>query len=315
MSKPEIIKLCDFREIPIPDKLLEVKVPRSDFDSALERVAKRYLDISQTDGPVHKGDIVIADLQSADPAWQREGEHINVGLGFAEPALEEALAGMRAGEEKAVDIRGTSVTVCVTSIRRLAVPALTDGHVKALGLEGIETVDAYKDHLLAERAFREETNRVDVIVTYVIKQVIASSEFRIPEEALEEVYQKELENARGRMNAGEDTPEEKYLPEYARRLTRKEIESVEQAREALREEALFMLKFQALNEYYIAKNHVVFNEETYQEYIQIFVRRYHVSSDSMLSYDSYIKDAANSYLSIVYLPPFFEGRVKTVVAE
>lgn len=274
MGRPEIIKLCDFREVPIPDKLLEVKLSGSDFDLALGRAAKRYLDISQTDGPVQKGDIVIADLQSGDSAWQREGEHVNVGLGFAEPALEEALRGMRAGEEKAVEIGGTRVALRVRSIRRRTVPALTDEHVKALGIQGMETVEAYRSYTREQVLKRPKQEKLSALTSYVARQMAARSEFSIPDEAVEERFRQFRGEARLFARAAEDTPEEEFLPAYCAQRLHKKAETVEEALAVLWEAALENTQICTLALYYAREAGREVGPQAYQDYLEEQVREY-----------------------------------------
>ena len=45
-----------------------------------------------------------------------------------------------------VELGGARVALRVRSIRRRTVPALTDEHVKALGIQGVETVEAYRSY-------------------------------------------------------------------------------------------------------------------------------------------------------------------------
>ena len=46
MERVKIVKLVDYREIPVPEKMLEVKVPGSLIDKELARAAKQHATIT-----------------------------------------------------------------------------------------------------------------------------------------------------------------------------------------------------------------------------------------------------------------------------
>lgn len=267
MSKPEIMEMFDFRNVSIPDKLLEIKVPEAAVDQALHQVAKRYLAISHTDGPIQNGDIAIVDMQSEDAAWQREGEHINVGLGFSEPVLEESLLGMCTGEKKSLSIRGACVTIQVRSIRHLTIPVLTDEHVRALGMDGINTIEDYRAHVTANALERAKQEKLNALIPYVTKQVAEQSQFRIPEDALQAQYDNLLCSIRRFTQVDEQTPEAEYLPAFCSKQFHKNIKTVEEAKVVLRELALEQVKQSAMAMRFVEEAGKTFDQSTYEDYL------------------------------------------------
>lgn len=299
MNKPEIIQLYDFKRVPIPDKLLEIKAPVEAVEQSMGQTAKRYLTISQTEGPVQKGDIVIADLQSADPAWQRDGEHINVGLGFAEPALEESLPGMRAGEEKTVDLRGIPVMVCVVSIRRLSVPVLTDAHVQELAITGVETLKDYREYVTSKVLERAKREKLNALIPYVIKQVAAQSEFHIPDDAIQNSYDSLMSDIRRFTGAEEDTPEANFMVDFCAQQFHKKLTTVDEARTALREFAVEQVKQSTLAQHLAKAAGKEFDQSTYEAYLQELSRTTGEPVDTIrnaASYDIYLEKAPLLYL-------------------
>lgn len=268
MSKPEIIEMFDFKNVSIPDKLLEIKVPEAAVDQALHQVAKRYLTISRTDGPVQKGDIVIVDMQSGDTAWQREGEHINVGLGFSEPILEESLLGMYTGGEKSLSIKDSCVAIRVRSICRLTVPVLTDEHVQALGIDGVNTVEDYRAYVTENLLEKAKLEKLNALIPYVIKQIAEQSQFRIPEDALQAQYDDLLCSIRRFTRVDEHTPEEEYLPAFCAKQFHKNIKTVEEAEHALRDLALEQVKQSAMALRFVEDAGKKFDESTYEAYLK-----------------------------------------------
>lgn len=299
MSKPEIMEMFDFKNVSIPDKLLEIKVPAAPVDQALHQVAKRYLTISQTEGPIQNGDIAIVAMQSEDAAWQREGEHINVGLGFSEPILEESLLGMHAGEKKSLSIRSAYVTIQIRSIRRLTIPALTDAHVQALVLDGVNTIEEYRAHITAKLLERAKQEKLNALVPYVIKQVAEHSRFQIPEDALQTQYDNLLCSIRQFARVDEQTPEAEYLPGFCSKQFHKNVKTVEEAKGALRELALEQVKQSAMALRFVEEAGKTFDQSTYEEYLADFSKTVGEPVDTLreaVPYEVYLEKAPQMFM-------------------
>lgn len=346
MERVRIIKLCDYRKLSVPQKLLEVELPGEVVEQKMAQAAKRFLKIIHTNGPVEPGDIVIADLKSGDLRWQKEKQHINVGLGFFEPAIEAALPGMTVGASKTVAAPGmcasaapgqqvlmsgqplkaaeqmpataaespapeqVPVTIFVNDICRRVIPPLTDENIPALEIEGVETVEQYRAYVCHQALEQAKMMKFNALIPYVIKQMAAQSEFDIPKEVVERKCGELLEEIRRITGAGE-APEEAFLIDFLAGQLHKKLETVEAARDALKEFALELVKEAVLAQQIASDQGKVFDKETYEAYVTDLAAQVGQPAESVklnVPYEVYLERAPQMFL-FGYLQDYFADKL------
>lgn len=167
-----IKKLYDFRQVSIPAALLQAEVTRQDLDAELALAAARFTAISAVHGPIANGDVVA--LEYTD----EKGLHrvyFNVGKGFDD--VESLLPGLCVGDGVRFAYAGKQVEAAVVSVKRLCVPALTDAHVRQLGIENVANIAAFEDHLFAKLADLQRKRKFAGIRNIVFKAVMENTEF------------------------------------------------------------------------------------------------------------------------------------------
>jgi FKBP-type peptidyl-prolyl cis-trans isomerase (trigger factor) len=237
-----IKKLYDFRQVSVPAPLLQAEVTREEMDAELALVAARFTEIVAVSGPVEAGDVVV--LGYADD----KGEHriySNVGKGFDD--VEDRLPGLSVGDK--VQLR--SVEAEIVSIKRPAVPALTDAHVQQLGMEQVANIAALEDHLFEKLALSQRKRKFRGIMGIVSKAIMENTEFEDLEQhpwyaALHEVMM-------GRV-AGFAEQNGLSVEEALPAALRMEGKSLEECRQALKEMCLERAKQAALGQAYAAEN-------------------------------------------------------------
>jgi FKBP-type peptidyl-prolyl cis-trans isomerase (trigger factor) len=212
------------------------------MDAELALVAARFTEIVEVSGPVEAGDVVA--LRYADD----KGEHriySNVGKGFDD--VEDRLPGLSVGDK--VQLR--SVEAEIVSIKRPAVPALTDAHVQQLGMEQVANIAALEDHLFEKLALSQRKRKFRGIMGIVSKAIMENTEFEDLEQhpwyaALHEVMM-------GRV-AGFAEQNGLSVEEALPAALRMEGKSLEECRQALKEMCLERAKQAALGQAYAAEN-------------------------------------------------------------
>ena len=171
-----IRKLFDFRQISVPEKLLELKVSQEAVDRELAGTADRFMTIEPVEDEITTGDIVAVELPDEAEESGNKTVQINMGLGFYDEELEAGLMGLRKGAQKDIPVAGKLVPVCVISVKRRMVPPLTDALIQRLNLEGVSNVEDYRDYLVRQNADRVRQGKEDVLCDFVLKGVLAQSE-------------------------------------------------------------------------------------------------------------------------------------------
>lgn len=176
MAESIIRKLYDFRQVSIPEKLLELKVSQKAVDQELAGTADRFLTIEPVEDEITTGDIVAVELPDDAEASGTKTVQVNMGLGFYNEELEAGLMGLRRGAEAEIPVAGRPVPVRVVRVKRRMVPSLTDALIQRLNLEGVSTVEDYRHYLVRQNADRVRQGKEGVLCDFVLKGVLAQSE-------------------------------------------------------------------------------------------------------------------------------------------
>lgn len=319
MEQAKILKLYDFRELAIPEKLLQIRVPKKEVEEAMMQAAKRTTQILPVEGPVQKGDIVIADFASENPGWQKKGAHVNVGMDFSGAEVEETLLGMKLGEEKQIKLEGNDVAVWVTGIRRLSVCSLTDADVAAMKIDDVDTVEEYRTYVFQKKLDRIKGNKLNALVMYVYKKIYQNSEFEIPESAVQERLKMTLEGLRSMENGKAESSEEELLMEYVSRYLGKNPKTMEEARKIAWNNCLDNIKAELAGAAQAERDHKEFNRETYEKYVRFLSELTETPIEEMrdkaLNYEVYLAQAPMLYLINDLLPAYYKDRFVILTDE
>ncbi len=316
MQQAKITELFDFRELTIPHKLLEVKVPRSKIKAMLDRAARRYLRIMPEEGPIQPGDIAIVDLESSDPALQRKEQHINVRMGFFIPEVESVLTGMKCGEEMAVTVKGSDVRIYVRRVFRRYIPELEDAHIPPLHIEGVSTEAEYRQYVFDQVLKIYKGQKKSGLAQYVKQQILERSVFDIPEEMVDRWYAVVLDNIRKNARVEEDKPLAEFLPEAVTKQIHRKAETVEEAVGILREECWKDIAVDLVARHYAEQNGVSFNRETYLAKCREIAEQSNVSlAEVKYPYEDYLRMAPKWYLETEYLPNCYNDQFTIIETE
>lgn len=128
---PEIV---DWTGLEVPRS--EAEVPQEAVDAEVEALRESVAELAPADGrPARPGDTLVVDF--VDPGGEAQRDTVvELGAGRLHPELEQALAGMAAGDEKEVtyegpDGRAHTVEVTVREVQEKTLPPLDDELARA----------------------------------------------------------------------------------------------------------------------------------------------------------------------------------------
>ncbi len=221
MLKPEV-KLGNYKDIDVVKEKVEVN------EEMVDEVIKEYQEKSATFEEVKnrgakEGDLLIIEVKdNKSEEWKK----MQV---IMKDEFEEALKGVKVGDEREVEFKGEKFKIRILEIKEKELPSIDDDFAATFGYSSLEEWrdsirKALEEELgkRAERLFREK----------VVEKLLELSEVEIPEEAiLEEIqYLKEsdakrakgyglsLEDFLSRMGLEGDKIEEYYRKRAERRL-------------------------------------------------------------------------------------------------
>lgn len=198
------VELCDYRAVRFDDEAEEVTATH--IDEVVERIRRAYGYTRTVERASAEGDVVVFSgaasvgetslFDVSDREFLIDPDNL-IGIeGFS-----EALTGMKSGDEKLFQgkvremsdgdaeaegeesegeaVRLADVKVTVSEVKEVVLPDIDDDLAKTYGVEGIETLDALRQHIrsdletAAERQFRTE------LENKVLGALVEESEFQL----------------------------------------------------------------------------------------------------------------------------------------
>ena len=219
---PEV-KLGEYKGLTAEKE--EVKVSADDVKERLNEMAERNARLVSVDRKAKKGDIAVIDFEGFDngvafDGGKGENFDLEIGSGSFVPGFEEQLIGMKAGEEKDIDITfpenyapelaGKPVVfhVKVNEVKVKEVPAVDDEFAKDVSeFDTLKELKAdIKKKMTAERTEAAQRAFEDVLMAKVAEGV----EAEIPHEMVELQAERMMEQFKQQL-AAQGIPFDQYL--------------------------------------------------------------------------------------------------------
>lgn len=219
---PEV-KLGQYKDLEAPKA--EVKVVAADVNARLKEMADRNSRLVSVERAVKKGDTADIDFEGFDngvafDGGKGENFDLEIGSGSFVPGFEDQLIGMKAGEEKDIDITfpenytpelaGKPVVfhVKVNEVKEKQVPAIDDEFAKDVSeFDTLKDLKAdIKKKLTAERTESAQRAFEDVLMAKVAEGIEAD----IPEEMVELQAERMMEQFKQQL-ASQGIPFDQYL--------------------------------------------------------------------------------------------------------
>lgn len=183
----------------------EVKVSKEEIEHELGHVLERYAEIVvKEDGEVEEGDVAVIDFEGfkdgvAFEGGKGENYSLEIGSNTFIPGFEEQVMGMKAGEEKEIqvtfpeeypaeDLRGAQVIfkVKVNEIKVKQNRELDAEFFEDLGMEGIDTKEKLEAEIEANIKANKDMEAENKYVDNLLAAVGKETEVDIPEELVED---------------------------------------------------------------------------------------------------------------------------------
>ncbi len=193
--KPEV-KLGKYKNLGI--KKEEVKVTDEEVKEALEDMRKKYIENIDKEGTVENGDIAIIDFEGfkdgvAFPGGKGENYSLKIGSNTFIPGFEDALIGMKKGEEKDIDLtfpedyheedlKGAKVVfkVKVNEIKEQKLPEFDKDFFEDLGMEGITNLEELNKQLKENILARKENESLNKFIDELLNKAVENMEVEVP---------------------------------------------------------------------------------------------------------------------------------------
>lgn len=211
--KPEV-KLGEYKGFEI--KKPSTEVTDEDVQRELENMQNRYAQlVSVEDGEVQEGDTAIIDFtgyKDGEPfeGGQAENYSLVIGSGMFIPGFEEQLIGMKAGEEKEINVTfpedyhaeelaGKEVVfkVKVNEIKRKKLSPLDDEFAK--DVSEFDTLEELKADIMNKLKEAKEQQAKSAVSRETVKKAVENAEVEIPDVMIERRLDEMITNMENRL--------------------------------------------------------------------------------------------------------------------
>lgn len=257
-------------------------------------------------GEVTDGALIVCDMESANPFFNRENVKIMVGQGFFHKKLETMCIGLKKGTAGELDVDGEKVTVTVRSIQQKKIPVITDGMIETLGIEGVSNVEQYKDCLIREQKKKIAKNEGYEAVQYVIDKVFEASTFDLKKVDWKEMTDHEIKRLKTiskeqGLNLETMTPEE-----FEGKMP---FSSYYELFASVQNDSWDRLCGYLLGREYAEKSGVGYTMEQYRDDIDEYVKFWHETKENAEKINTY------EYSEILFYVNYYYNKVKEYVTE
>lgn len=201
ITKPEV-NVKKYKGLKVTKE--EVNVTKEEIEHELGHLLEKYTEIVPKEGKVENGDIAIIDFEGfkdgvAFDGGKGDNYSLEIGSHTFIPGFEEQVIGMKAGEEKDVnvtfpedypaeDLKGKEVVFKVkcNDVKQKQVRELDEEFFEDLGMEGVDTKEKLEEEIEANIKASKEMDAENKYVDAILEAVGKNTEVDIPEEMVEE---------------------------------------------------------------------------------------------------------------------------------
>lgn len=193
--KTTIKNFPEIKDLTLDEAWLRVSIEKEAFEKELEKelgyfVKKHGTSIdAPADHGIEKEDIVMLRAKSELPKFNKPMIPVSVGKGLFNEKLEEALIGMKAGEEKSLEIDGSPVSFTVLKIKTKTIPPMSWELIKDDVQKNFPDINSVEEFEEMMRGRLEYMHREDYFFANVyeplVAQILERSELYVDEDELQ----------------------------------------------------------------------------------------------------------------------------------
>ena len=198
---PEV-KLGQYTKLGV--KKESVEVTEDEINKTIDEMRNRYAENVTKDGAVENGNIAIIDFEGfkdgvAFEGGKGENYSLEIGSNTFIPGFEEQLIGMKAGEEKDIDVtfpedyhaedlKGAKAVfkVKVNEVKEVKIPEIDKEFFEDLGMEGINDIESLKAQVKENIQVHKESHAEEHFINELIDKAIENMEVEVPHAMIHE---------------------------------------------------------------------------------------------------------------------------------
>jgi len=285
--KPEV-KLGEYKNLDV--KKDKVKVTKKEIEEAINHMREHYKENVVKDGEVASGDIAVIDFEGfkddvAFEGGKGENYSLEIGSNTFIPGFEDQLIGMKAGEEKDVNVtfpedyhaeelKGAAVVfkVKVNEVKEVKIPELDKEFFEDLGMEGIDTKEALEAQVEENIKASKESQADEKYTEDLLSAIAKNTEIDIPETMIHDETERMIEHFKEHIAMQGITLEQFYKFTNS---TQKDLE------DKYKDEAEKRITYRLILEAIIKKEKIEVNEKEVEKEIETLAQKYNMTKEEV----------------------------------
>ena len=201
ITKPEV-KIKKYKGLSV--KKDSVKVTKKEIDEEIEHLLSHYTELVLKDGALEKGDVAIIDYEGfkdgvAFDGGKAENYSLEIGSNTFIPGFEDALIGMKAEEERDINVTfpadyhekslaGAPVVfkVKLHEIKTKQKRELDEEFFEDLGMEGVNSKETLEEEIKKSLEAHKETDAENKFTDEMLAKIAENTDVEIPEEMVDD---------------------------------------------------------------------------------------------------------------------------------
>ena len=286
---PEV-KLGKYTKLGV--KKESVEVTEEEINKTIDEMRNRYAENVLKDGPIEKGNIAIIDFDGYKDGVPFEGGKsenyaLEIGSNTFIPGFEDQLIGLKAGDEKDIDVtfpedyhaeelKGQKAVfkIKVHEVKEVKIPEIDKEFFEDLGMEGINDLDSLKKQVEENIKTHKEAHAEEHFLDNLVNKAMENMEVDVPDAMVEEETDRMLRQYDENLKMQGITLEQFY------KFTNSDEAAL---KEQMKEEALRRVKERLLLEAIKEKENITITDEEAKKEAEELATKYNMKKDEFLN--------------------------------
>lgn len=285
--KPEV-KLGKYKNLGI--KKEEVKVSKKEIEESINHMREHYKENVLKDGAIENGDIAVIDFEGfkdgkAFEGGKGENYSLEIGSNTFIPGFEDQLIGMKANEEKDINVtfpedyhaenlKGAPVVfkVKVNEVKEVIIPELNKEFFDDLGMDGIDSKEALEKQVKENIEAQKEHEADDKYIDSLLAKISETTEIDVPETMVNDETDRMVEQFAEQIGMQGISIEQFY------QFTNSNKDAL---KEQYKEEALKRIKYRLILEAIIKAEKITVSDDEVEEKIDEIAKKYNMTKEEV----------------------------------
>ena len=210
------VTLGEYKDIKVEKS--EIKVTDEDVEEELKGLQQRNAEVTVKDGEVVEGNIATIDFEGfvdnvAFEGGKAEKYDLEIGSHSFIPGFEEQIIGMKAGEEKDINVKfpenyaehlaGKDATfkIKLHEVKEKVLPEINDDLALDANLENVSNLEELKAHYREQIKNKKETDANNAATNKLLDIIVKNSTFDVADEIVEDEAMHHLEDVKHQLSA------------------------------------------------------------------------------------------------------------------